>query len=188
LKLGSIDSDLLPVSLVEELSKLQDEVAPIDFEEIKRVVEESLEEKLEDVFSIFDREPLAAASLSQVHRAVLRKEGSGVSVKVQRPGIREKIETDLDVLESVAARLHDRLEELQVYDFPELVRIIRKTLIKEIEFREEARHTVIAVIYRLDTIRDFNKIAVMKAGKIVEMGTYNELIEKRAVLCGLVNR
>jgi len=140
----SLRPDLLPVPLIEELSKLQDEVAAIDFEEIRSVVEESLGKKLEDVFSVFDRAPLAAASLSQVHRAVLRKEGHIVSVKVQRPNIHEKIDTDLDVLEYIAAQVHDRLDELQIYDLPELVRVIHKTLLREIDFRKEARHIAIA--------------------------------------------
>jgi ubiquinone biosynthesis protein len=150
IKFGQIMSlrpDLLPAPLLHELSKLQDEVAPVKFSEARQVVEKSLGRPIDEVFTIFDSEPLAAASLAQVHRGVLKKEGWVVSVKVRRPGIRKMIETDLSILAAIAARLHERSEELASYDLPNLVKVIRRNLIREIDFRQEARNMKIALSY-----------------------------------------
>jgi len=143
----SLRPDLLPAPLIQELSKLQDDVAPVGFEQIRTVVEKSLGRTIEEVFSIFDPQPLAAASLSQVHKAVLRKEGHIVSVKVQRPGIRQNIKTDLDILETIADRFHEHLEDLRIYDLPNLVRVTRRYLLREIDFKQEAGNMKIARFY-----------------------------------------
>lgn len=140
----SIRPDLLPPILIRELGKLQDNVASVEYEQIQTVIENNFDLPLKKVFRVFDREPVAAASLSQVHRAVLAETGKIVSVKVQRPDIQKKIETDLDILEAISNRLHDHNQELKIYDLPNLVRIIRKTLLQEIDFRREARHMLIA--------------------------------------------
>jgi ubiquinone biosynthesis protein len=152
-KLGQIMSlrpDLLPAPLIKELSKLQDDVPPVPLEEIHKVVETSLGQKLTDVFSIFDAEPLAAASISQVHRAVLRKEGDIVSVKVQRPGIKKRMEADLDILAAIAGRLHEHSDDFKAYDLPNLVRVTRRNLLREIDFTREARNMKIAGSYQTD--------------------------------------
>lgn len=147
IKFGQIMSlrpDLLPSPLIKELSRLQDEVGPEDFEKIKQVVHQGLRRDIEEIFSAFDEKPLASASLSQVHRGVLRKGGQTVAVKVQRPGIRRKIELDLDILETLANRLHERSEDLKVYDLPNLVRITGRNLLRELDFTREARNMRIA--------------------------------------------
>jgi ubiquinone biosynthesis protein len=140
----SLRPDLLPNELLFELSKLQDEVPPVETSKIRTVVEKSLGQSIESVFSVFDNEPIAAASISQVHRAVLKKEGSIVVTKVQRPGIRKKIQADLDILESVAHRLHENSDDLRSYDLPNLVSVVRRNLISEIDFRIEAQNLRIA--------------------------------------------
>lgn len=104
----SLRPDLLPPVLVRELGKLHDTVEPIAFDRIRPVVERNLGKPLEAAFRVFDTTPLAAASLSQVHRAVLADGGDIVSVKVQRPDIEKMIRTDLNILEAVARRLHER--------------------------------------------------------------------------------
>jgi ubiquinone biosynthesis protein len=87
---------------------------------------------LHDTFSIFDAEPLAAASISQVHRGgVLKGDGRIASIKVQRPGIRSKMKTDLDILAAIAGRLHERVEDLKTYDLPNLVRVTRRNLLRD---------------------------------------------------------
>jgi ubiquinone biosynthesis protein len=154
IKLGQIMSlrpDLLPVPLTKELSKLQDDVPPVPLAEIHEVVETSLGRKVNEVFSIFDAEPLAAASISQVHRAVLREEGDIVSVKVQRPGIKRRMEADLDILAAIANRLHERSHDLKAYDLPNLVRVTRRNLLREIDFTREARNMKIAGSYQNDS-------------------------------------
>jgi ubiquinone biosynthesis protein len=140
----SLRVDLLPRPLIDELQKLQDEVAAVDFPEIRRVVEDNLGRPLPDVFSVFEPTPLAAASLSQVHRAVHVDGGPALAVKVQRPGIRSVMRTDLRIMQAIADRLHERIAELQLYDLPGLVRVNGQILMRELDFAREARHMRIA--------------------------------------------
>ena len=143
IKFGQIMSlrpDLIPKPLILELRKLQDEVAPVGYEDIREVVEKSLQRPLSEVFSFFDEEPLAAASLAQVHRAILKENKDVVAVKVQRPKIRQMIEPDLYILGRIAGQLHERMEWGKTYDLPKLVQEIRKTLLRELDFTHEARH------------------------------------------------
>lgn len=153
IKFGQIMSlrpDFLPPPLIHELSKLQDEVAPEEFADIRKVAEKGLGRPLSTVFSVFDEQPLAAASLSQVHRGVLSKEGLTVAVKVQRPKIRNKIEADLDIMAAVTERIHENSDDLQVYDLPNLVRVTRRNLLRELDFSREARNMKIARSYNTD--------------------------------------
>jgi ubiquinone biosynthesis protein len=143
----SLRPDLLPPQLIEELSKLQDEVAPVEFSQIRELVEKDTKRPLKDTFSTFDAKPLAAASISQVHRGVLNRDGRIASIKVQRPGIRSKIKTDLDILAAIAARLHERVDDLRTYDLPNLVHVIRRTLLRELDFKREARNMKMASSY-----------------------------------------
>jgi ubiquinone biosynthesis protein len=140
----SLRPDLLPPPLIDELSKLQDDVASVAFSQIRDAVEETTGRPLEETFSVFDAEPLAAASISQVHRAVLREDGRIASVKVQRPSIRSKMKKDLDILATVASQLHERVEYLKTYDLPNLVRVIRRLVLHELDFKREARNMKIA--------------------------------------------
>ncbi|MFP4037713.1 MAG: ABC1 kinase family protein [Desulfobacteraceae bacterium] len=143
----SIRPDLLPVELIRELQQLQDDVAPLPFEKIREVVEAGLNRPLEYFFSHFEEQPTAAASLSQVHRAVLKENGLVVAAKVQRPGIRGIIRTDLNILDAIARRIHQRIEGLRVYDLPNIVRVTRRTLLRELDFTREARNMRIARSY-----------------------------------------
>jgi len=140
----SLRPDLLPPPLIRELSRLQDEVAPEEFDTIKPALQQSLGQDLTEIFSAFDEKSFASASLSQVHKGVLRELGRSVAVKVQRPGIRRKVELDLDILETLVNRLNERSEDLRVYDLPNLVRIIRRNLLRELDFTREARNMKIA--------------------------------------------
>ena len=149
-KLGQIMSlrpDLLPEPLVHELGKLQNDVPPESFKSIGEVIEAGFNKPIEEVFLFFDEIPIAAASLSQVHRGRLRDSGILVSVKVQRPGIRKTIESDLDIIAAVAERLNERSDDLQIYDLPNLVRVTRRQLLREIDFKREARNMRIARTY-----------------------------------------
>lgn len=149
-KFGQIMStrpDLVPSSLIKELSKLQDEVAPVEISQIKKVVEDNTGHPLEETFSVFDTDPLAAASISQVHKGVLKMDGRIVSIKVQRPDIRPEMKTDLNILAIVAERLHERAEELRTFDLPKLVKLIERTMLRELDFKREARNMKIARAY-----------------------------------------
>jgi ubiquinone biosynthesis protein len=143
-QMASLRPDLVPPPLIAELSKLQDGVAPVDISQISKVIEQSTGKPLKETFIVFDVTPVAAASISQVHRGVLAADGRIASIKVQRPGIRAKMQTDLDILAILAEQLHERVEELNSFDLPHLVRLIKKTLLRELDFRKEARHMKIA--------------------------------------------
>ena len=104
-QIASTRSDLLPAALVDELAALQDQVPPFPFEQVREIVENDLGQDLESIFESFDPLPVAAASVAQVHRAVLRKGGVVVAVKVRRPGLVEKLEVDRRILLAVGRAL-----------------------------------------------------------------------------------
>lgn len=139
IKLGQILStrpDLLPEDYINQLSKLQDLAPSVPFREIRREIEDEFETTLGDIFSRIDETPLAAASIAQVHRATL-KDGSSVAVKVRRPGIRRIIETDLDILNTLAQLIDKHLPSLAIYDPCGIAREFRQTLTREMDFRRE---------------------------------------------------
>lgn len=143
----SLRPDLLPKELILELQNLQDNVSPLPFEKIRPVVEEGMGRPVSEAFFRFDEKPTASASLSQVHRAVLKPDGIVVAAKVQRPEIRSVIESDLNILDAFIRRLHERMERVQVYDLPNIVRVTRRTLLRELDFTLEARNLQIARSY-----------------------------------------
>ncbi len=143
-QLLSLRSDLLPLELTAELSKLQDDVPPEKFEDIKNRIETELQVPLDEVFADFETTPIAAASLAQVHRALLKKDRTVVALKVQRPGIRKTISYDLDILAGLARQLHDRVETLAVYNLPQLIQELRKLMFQELDFEREARNMRLA--------------------------------------------
>jgi len=117
IKLGQLMStrpDLLPANYIEALSRLQDTVTPVPSDKVIAIIESELGAPISELFESFDCEPLATASMAQVHRAVLR-DGSEVAVKVQRPGVRQRIEIDIEILHEMARFRH------QVYYFWENV-------------------------------------------------------------------
>lgn len=119
IKIGQIAStraDLLPGPLVDELVALQDRVPAFPFEQVRRTIESDLGRPLEDVFADFETVPIAAASVAQVHRAVLRSNGSRVAVKVRRPDILEKIRLDRSILLAVGAALERVVPTLRLVD------------------------------------------------------------------------
>ncbi len=141
-KIGQILStrpQLLPDGFAEELAKLQDSVAPIAFAEIRQVVEAELKRPLAEVYSEFEETPIGSASIAQVHRARL-KSGRQVVVKVQRPGIQEKVRVDLEILLHVAALAEKHLEETKVHRPTAVVEEIARTLQQEMDFTTEAAH------------------------------------------------
>ncbi|HEX8276970.1 MAG TPA: AarF/UbiB family protein [Longimicrobiaceae bacterium] len=158
IKLGQLLStraDLLPEPYVEALARLQDDVAPFPYAEVERIVTTELGVRMSKAFSDFDPEPLAAASLGQVHRARLR-DGTEVAVKVQRPGIREQIVTDLDALEDIADFLDRHTEAGRRYGAADLLTEFRRTLLSELDYRTEAQNLSTLG----ENLRDFTRIAV----------------------------
>jgi len=142
IKLGQLLStraDFLPPAYMQALSRLQDKVGPFPFDEVEAIVPVELGIRLSKAFSHFEREPMAAASLGQVHRAALRG-GREVAVKVQRPNVREKMMDDLDALSEIADFLDAHTEAGRRYEFTKLIEQFRKSLLSELDYRQEAQH------------------------------------------------
>jgi ubiquinone biosynthesis protein len=138
-QLLSTRADLLPVAYLEALARLQDQVEPFSFAEVERIVTEDLGVRISKAFAEFEATPLAAASLGQVHRATLR-DGRMVAVKVQRPGIREQIVEDLEAFTEIAQLLDRHAEAGRLYQFEKMVGEFRKTLLRELDYRQEAQN------------------------------------------------
>lgn len=143
-QLLSLRPDLLPHELIAELEKLQDDVPPVAFHDIRDRVEQELGAPVEEIFYRFDETPIAAGSLAQVHRAILMENRDVVAVKVQRPGIGSIIEKDLGILEAIVKRLESRMERLKVWDLANLVKELRRSLTHELDFNREARNMKVA--------------------------------------------
>ena len=142
IKLGQILSvrpDLVPLDLCYELSKLQDRVLPFGYEDVKKQIKESFGSYPDKIFASFDPVPFAAASLGQAHRAQL-KTGENVVVKVQRPDIRKMIETDIDILYSLAQLANRYMQDIKFFDPITIVDEFSKTITKEIDFTYEAHN------------------------------------------------
>ena len=159
IKLGQILSsrrDLLPVPLIEELLFLTDDVKPVEYEQIKSVIEETCGEVGE--FCIFvDPEPFAAASLSQVHRATLT-DGSDVVFKVQRPDIRDLIEVDLTILANLAERAEDHLPYLRPYNPVGVIEEFSQQMRKELDFVRDGKNAEIIA----NNLKDMPEVKIPK--------------------------
>jgi predicted unusual protein kinase regulating ubiquinone biosynthesis (AarF/ABC1/UbiB family) len=144
IKLGqllSTRSDLLPPPYLEALSRLQDQVAPFSFGLVEEIVSTELGVRLSKAFLDFDSEPLAAASLGQVHLAHLR-DGRAVAVKVQRPGIQQGILDDLDAFDEMARLLDQHTEIGRKLSFRGMVEEFRRALLRELDYRREAQNLI----------------------------------------------
>jgi len=139
-KLGQLLSsrpDLLPPQYLKPLSRLQDKVKPFPFEDVQTIVESELGTRINKAFTFFDTTPMAAASLGQVHRALLH-DGRPVVVKVQRPNIGKQIEEDFAALEQIARFLHRHTFFGQRYQVRKILEEFANTLAHELDYRREA--------------------------------------------------
>src|SRR5690554_5204644 len=142
IKLGQLLStrpDLLPAEYIEALSHLQDQVGPFPYEEVREIIERELGVRISKAFNFFKEEPIATASLGQVHLAELRT-GESVVVKVQRPGIREKVLEDLEVLETTAEFLEKNTEAGRQFRFVQNVQQFKISLLRELNYKTEAQN------------------------------------------------
>jgi ubiquinone biosynthesis protein len=141
-KLGqmlSTRSDLLPVTYLEALSRLQDNCEPFSFKEVEQIVVGELGVKLNTAFQSFDVIPVAAASLGQIHHAVMR-DGREVAVKVQRPGIRDQVVQDLDILYDVANFYDSHTESGRRIRYRTMMDEFRRSVLQELDYRREAHN------------------------------------------------
>ncbi len=158
-KFGQILStrqDMLPPGLITELKKLQDKVAPLPFSEMKKVLDIACPDH-ETCFASIDETPVASASISQVHRATL-PDGTPVVLKIQRPGIKEIIETDIVILRSFAERVERYYPQYRVYNPRGIVADFADQITKELDFIRDGRNAD-----RLrSSMQDLEKVRVPK--------------------------
>lgn len=138
-QLLSMRPDILPPDIIAELRGLQDDVRPFGYKEVERVVQEDLELSIDQLFTEFEFTPIAAASIGQVHRAVLPN-GRRVAVKVQRPEAPRQIEADLALLYQAARIVKERVRALDFIDARELVDEFARSIRQELDYRLEARN------------------------------------------------
>jgi ubiquinone biosynthesis protein len=138
-QLLSTRPDVVPQDIIGELRALQDDVRPFPFEQAERVIEEDLGNSLERLFLDFAPQPVAAASIGQVHRATLPN-GKPVAVKVQRPGAARQIEADLNLLYQAARLVKERVRALDFVDTRSLVDEFARQIRQELDYRLEARN------------------------------------------------
>ncbi len=138
-KLGQLLStrpDLLPDEYLKALAELQDDVETIPFEEVQQIFEEEIGVKINKAFEIFDPEPLASASIGQVHRALLPSMRP-VAVKIQRPGVRKKFIEDLDTLKEMADQAVKYSKDAKKYALDSIIEELRFVLLNELDYQKE---------------------------------------------------
>ncbi|HUZ83507.1 MAG TPA: AarF/ABC1/UbiB kinase family protein [Gaiellales bacterium] len=156
-QLLSTRPDVVPAEIVEELRLLQDDVRPFPFEQVAEVIERELHGDVDSLFVGFDREPVAAASIGQVHIAELPA-GRRVAVKVQRPAAAQQIESDLALLYQLARIARRRVDRLQFIDTVAVVDEFARSIRRELDYRIEARN---AEVFRRNFASD-PRVAVPK--------------------------
>lgn len=135
----SVRPDLIPASFAEELARLQDTMKPFPFAQVREEIESSFGQPLEELYSYFEEVPAAAASIGQVHMAVML-DGTPVAVKIQRPDIHDVIEADLDILRTQARRVQGRTDLGRKYDLVGLVDEFSRAIHEECDYINEAEN------------------------------------------------
>lgn len=132
----SMRHDVIPLEYADEFAKLQDDVPPFDYEIVELIIKEELGHSIEELFDYFDKEPFASASIGQVHRAKV-KNNHEVVVKIQRPGIREVIKSDLDIMYSIARLVNEHISEAKLYRPIEIVDELARSILEELDYIQE---------------------------------------------------
>ncbi|UJH91345.1 AarF/UbiB family protein [Antarcticibacterium sp. 1MA-6-2] len=158
IKMGQLLStrpDLLPDAYLKALATLQDDVPPISYEEVHKIVEEEIGSRISKAFSFFDEKPLASASIGQVHKATLRS-GKPVAVKVQRPGIRKQFLDDLDTLRELAGFAVKHTKVARKYAFDDVLSELRRILLQELDYHRETQNLMTLG----DNLKQYDRITV----------------------------
>ena len=131
--------DILPDALITEFQKLQSDVPPFEFSKVQEIIERETGQTLYDLFEYFNETPIGSASIGQVHRARL-KNGDEVVVKVQRPDVKKKVETDLSIMREIATRGDKFFERNGVINVIDVVDAFERSMQKELDYNSEARN------------------------------------------------
>ena len=140
IKLGqvlSVRPDLIPKSYIKELEKLQDSVPAFSYDIARQQIKKELGKDIRDIFSSFDKKPIASASISQVHKATL-KDGKKVAVKIQRPDVKKIMETDIEIMFYVARLLESRIPKIRRFMPVKVIEEFSNWTEKELDFKKEA--------------------------------------------------
>ncbi len=157
-KLGqfmSTRSDMLPQPYIDVLERLQDSVKPFPFETVKKIVDEEIGMRFSKAFQDFDEKPVGAASIGQVHKAILR-DGRTVVVKVQRPDIRQQVLDDLDAILEIANFLQEHTESGKKFLVGTMIEEFRKSMLRELDYQNEAQNLKILA----ENLKRFKNITV----------------------------
>ncbi|MFH1211184.1 MAG: AarF/ABC1/UbiB kinase family protein [archaeon] len=160
IKLGqllSLRPDLIPDEYCKEFSKLQDNVKEFSYDEVKQTVESELGKPISQIFKRFDKKPLAAASVGQVHFGIL-KTGEKVAVKVQRPRMEEIFKTDIDILYHIAGLIEKYMPEIREYNPKGIVEEFEKYTTRELDYMTEGKN--IDIFY--NNFKNDNKVKIPK--------------------------
>lgn len=158
IKLGQLLStraDLFPPACLDELARLQDKCEPFSFQEVERLISEELGLRLSKAFGEFEAEPIAAASLGQVHRATML-DGRMVAVKVQRPGIRKQVLDDLEAMNEITQLLDKHTKIGTRHKFSSMLAEFRKAILRELDYRQEARN----LVNLKENLKSFDRILI----------------------------
>jgi len=136
-QIASNRPDVLPVELIEEVTKFQDNALPVPTKAIQKTLNNAYDRPLEEIFESIDYNPIASASMAQVHRAILIG-GKEVALKVQRPNIDQTIQLDIQILRSLANFVENNLPQFASFQPRELVKMFEKSILKELNFTIEA--------------------------------------------------
>jgi predicted unusual protein kinase regulating ubiquinone biosynthesis (AarF/ABC1/UbiB family) len=186
--------DIMPEAYRKALARLQDKVKPFPFEDVERIVMTELGVRLSKAFSRFDVEPIAAASLGQVHRAALR-DGRPVVVKVQRPDVRSQVAEDFEVLEEIAKFMEEHTEIGKKYRFGAVLAEFRTAIQEELNYEREAQNLITVgknlqefkLIFVPQPVLDYCTRSVLTMDyvdgrKITDLGPLGELGNRGAAL------
>lgn len=197
IKIGQVAStryDLIPSNIIDELENLQDNAPPFSYEMVQKIVEEELGLTIDQVFAEFYDSPIAAASIGQVHKAVL-KSGETVAIKIQRPNLRAVIETDLEILQDLSMIAEQRLEWAARYQIRDIIDEFSKSLREEIDYSVEGRNSekiarqfkdeekiIIPKVFWEYTTKKVLTMEYVCGIKLIEAENLNEIGNNRKVL------
>src|ERR1041384_3476016 len=154
-QLLSTRAELFPPESLDALARLQDKIEPFSFEQVETIVIGELGLRMSKAFQEFSATPIAAASLGQVHYAILR-DGRNVAVKVQRPGIKKQILEDLEALRGLSAFIDNHSKIGARFNFQEMLEEFKRTILRELDYLQEARNLKILG----ENLKSFQRIVV----------------------------
>lgn len=140
IKLGQMLStrpDLIGVEIAKELESLRDNTPTTPFNEIKEVIEKELGKPINEIYKEIDEEPLGSASIGQVHKGILLENNKEVAIKVQKPNVRETIESDLKIMKFLSDKIGKYINQTKVYNIPSILTEFERSIFKEIDYHEE---------------------------------------------------